>query len=114
MTDFFDSDIVREEAREMEELQTKAMQLTMEKPLDGTKEEALDYIETIRALIQKQQIFYTRMKLSDDPRAKDMTRNIEDGARLLYGWWGTEDVRNLMGAMLSKLDEFEAELEARG
>ena len=54
------------------------------------------------------------MKLSDDPRAKDMTRNIEDGARLLYGWWGTEDVRKLMGAMLSKLDEFEAELEARG
>ena len=114
MNDFFDSDIVREEAQEMERLQMKAMELTLAAPLDGTKEQAKEYINTVRALIEKQQIFYTRMKLSDDPRAKDMVRNIEDGARLLYGWWGTEDVRNLMSAMLQKLDEFEAELEARG
>ena len=114
MKDFFDSDIVQEEAREMERLQMKAMQLTMEAPLEGTKEQAQEYINTVRALIEKQQIFYTRMKLSDDPRAQDMVRSIEDGARLLYGWWGTEDVRNLMAAMLQKLDEFEAELEARG
>ena len=60
MTDFFDSDIVRGEAREMEELQTKAMQLTMEKPLYGTKEQALDYIGTIRSLIEKQQSFSTK------------------------------------------------------
>jgi len=114
MKDFFDSDIVQEEAREMERLQAKAMQLTLAAPLEGTKEQAQEYINTVRALIEKQQIFYTRMKLSDDPRAQDMVKNIEEGAKLLYGWWGTEDVRNLMGAMLQKLDEFEAELEARG
>jgi len=114
MTDFFDSDIVREEAQQMEALQMKAMQLTLAAPLDGTKEQAQEYIDTVRALIEKQQVFYTRMKLSDDPRAKDMVRDIEEGAKLLYGWWGTDDVRNLMGAMLQKLDEFEAELEAKG
>tara|TARA_B100002019_G_scaffold209801_1_gene182399 strand:- start:33 stop:377 length:345 start_codon:yes stop_codon:yes gene_type:complete len=114
MTDFFDSEIVREAAREMEELQMKAMQLTLSAPMEGSKEQAREYIDTVRALIQKQQIFYTRMKLSDDPRAKDMARDIEEGAKLLYGWWGTEDVRNLMGLMLSKLDEFEADLEAKG
>jgi len=114
MNDFFDSEIVREEAREMERLQMKAMELTLSQPLDGSKEQQIEYINTIRSLIEKQQVFYTRLKLSDDPRALDMVRGIEEGAKLLYGWWGTEDVRLLMAEMLKKLDQFEEEIEARG
>jgi cell division FtsZ-interacting protein ZapD len=115
MTDFFDSDIVQEEAREMERLQMEAMQQTLAAPLQGNdKETQLEYIRTVRNLIEKQQIFYTRMKLSDDRRAVDMIKEIEQQAKMLYGWWDTEDVRGLMSSMLAKLDEFEKEIEAGG
>ena len=113
MSDFFDSDIVMEEAREMEKLQMKAMELTLSAPLsDGSKIDQLNYIYTVRELVEKQQIFYTRLRLSDDPRAVDMCKSIEEGARMLYGMWETEDVFSLMKNMLSKLDQFEKEIMA--
>jgi len=114
MSDFFDSDIVRKEAQEMEFLQMKAMELTLASPMRGSKEDQIEYINTVRALVEKQQVFYMRLKLSDDPRAQDMVTQIEEGARMLYGWWETEDVFSLMRNMLEKLDEFEKEIEAEG
>jgi len=112
MSDFFDSDIVRNEAKEMEFLQMKAMELTLAAPMKGSKEDQLEYIQVVRSLVEKQQIFYTRLKLSDDPRAVEMCKQIEEGAKMLYGWWETEDVLTLMRNMLTKLDEFEKEIEA--
>jgi len=112
MTDFFDSDIVREEAKEMERLQMKAMELTLAGPMQGSKEDQLEYIHTVRSLVEKQQIFYTRLKLSDDLRAVEMCEQIEQGAKMLYGWWETQDVLSLMRGMLNKLDQFQAEIEA--
>jgi hypothetical protein len=114
MTDFFDSDIVRNEAKEMEFLQMKAMELTLASPMKGSKEDQLEYIQVVRSLVEKQQIFYTRLKLSDDPRAVEMCEQIEQGAKMLYGWWETSDVLSLMRNMLDKLDEFEREIEAEG
>lgn len=114
MTDFFDSDIVREEALEMERLQTEAMELALTSPFSEGKEDQLKYISTVRKLIEKQQVFYMRLKLSDDPRAKDIKENIEQGAKMLYGWWETSDVLEMMNEMLEKLDQFEKEIEAGG
>jgi hypothetical protein len=114
MSDFFDSEIVQKEAKEMEFLQMKAMELTLAAPMKGTKEDQLEYINTVRSLVEKQQIFYTRLKLSDDPRAVEMCEQIEEGAKMLYGWWETSDVLSLMRNMLDKLDEFEKEIEAEG
>ena len=113
MSDFFDSDIIREEAREMERLQMKAMELTLAAPLSsGSKVEQLNYIYTVRELVEKQQIFYARLRLSDDPNAVQMCKHIEEGAKMLYGWWETADVRELMQGMLDKLNEFEQEVLA--
>jgi len=116
MSDFFDSDIIREEAREMERLQMKAMELTLAAPLsNGSKVEQLNYLYTVRELVEKQQIFYARLRLSEDPNAVEMCKNIEEGAKMLYGWWETADIRELMQGMLDKLTEFEREiLEAEG
>ncbi len=114
MSDFFDSEIVQKEAKEMEFLQMKAMELTLAAPMRGTKEDQLEYIQTVRSLVEKQQVFYMRLKLSDDPRAVEMCEQIEEGAKMLYGWWETQDVLTLMRNMLEKLDEFEKEIEAEG
>jgi hypothetical protein len=114
MSDFFDSDIVRNEAKEMEFLQMKAMELTLASPMAGSKEDQIEYINTVRALVEKQQIFYMRLKLSEDPRAVEMCEQIEEGAKMLYGWWETENVQTLMRNMLDKLDQFEKEIQAEG
>jgi hypothetical protein len=114
MSDFFDSEIVQNEAREMEFLQMKAMELTLAAPMKGSKEDQIEYINTVRALVEKQQVFYMRLKLSEDPRAVEMRAQIEEGAKMLYGWWGTSDVTTLMSDMLKKLDEFEKEIQAEG
>lgn len=98
----------------MEFLQMKAMELTLAAPMRGGKEDQLEYIKTVRALVEKQQVFYMRLKLSDDPRAVEMCEQIEEGAKMLYGWWETENVLTLMRNMLDKLDEFEREIEAEG
>ena len=113
MSDFFDSDIIREEAREMERLQMKAMELTLAAPLsNGSKVEQLNYLYTVRELVEKQQIFYARLRLSEDPNAVQMCKHIEEGAKMLYGWWETADVRELMQGMLDKLNQFEQEVLA--
>lgn len=114
MSDFFDSDIVREEAEQMERLQMEAMELTLSGPFQKTKEDQLHYIKTVRNLVEKQQIFYVRLKLSDDPRAVEMCEQIEQGAKMLYGWWEQENVLDLMREMLTKLDQFEQEILAEG
>jgi hypothetical protein len=114
MSDFFDSDIVRNEAKEMEFLQMKAMELTLAGPMKGSKEDQLEYINVVRSLVEKQQVFYMRLKLSEDPRAVEMCEQIEEGAKMLYGWWETENVMTLMRNMLDKLDQFEKEIEAEG
>jgi hypothetical protein len=114
MSDFFDSDIVRNEAKEMEFLQMKAMELTLASPMKSSKEDQLEYINVVRSLVEKQQVFYMRLKLSEDPRAVEMCEQIEEGAKMLYGWWETENVQTLMRNMLDKLDQFEKEIQAEG
>jgi len=108
MSDFFDSDIVQKEAEELEKLQEVAHQIISSSNLgEATKVDQLNYIYTVRELIQKQQIFYTRLKLSDDPRAVDMCNSIEEGARVLYGVWQSGNVMSIMSNMLDSLEKFE-------
>lgn len=108
MKDFFDSDIVKKEAEELEELQRTAYEIaSLARSGETTKVDQLNYIYTVRELIQKQQIFYTRLKLSDDPRAVDMCKNVEDGARALYGVWDAGNVMSIMTSMLETLEKFE-------
>lgn len=105
MKDFFDSDIVQKEAEELEKLKQLAYEIMSAG--QSTKIDQLNYIYTVRELIQKQQIFYTRLKLSDDPRAVDMCNSIEEGARMLYGVWDAGNVMSIMANMLDTLEKFE-------
>ena len=56
----------------MREFEFEAWQLPLE--------EQIDHLETLDDLLEKQQILYTRMKLSDDPRAMEMADNVRKSA----------------------------------
>ena len=79
MTDFFDSDIVREEMETINEMQEEIYSQVFkfpELPLD----DQIEHLDSLMELLEKQQILYTRMKLSDDPRAKEMADNVRKSA----------------------------------
>lgn len=112
MSDFFDSDIVQAEARQMEILQMKAMQMTLDFSSNASKVDQLNYISAVRELVEKQQIFYARLKLSDDKRAKEVREHLEENAKLMYNWWPTADVSDMMKDMLFQLKKFEKQILA--
>jgi hypothetical protein len=79
---FFQSEIVRESIKEMEELQQKIIEDTFKAPL-MSKEEKKDHVELMRTFLEKQKNLYFRLSLSDDPEALEMKERIQDAAQFL-------------------------------
>ena len=82
MSGFFQSEIVRESIKEMEELQQKIIEDTFKAPL-MSKEEKKDHVELMRTFLEKQKNLYFRLSLSDDPEALEMKERIQDAAQFL-------------------------------
>lgn len=79
---FFDSEIVRNEAKEITELQQEVMRF-LPSLMILPRDEKLECIDTMITLIEKQKIFYNRISLSDDPRATDLKEQFIQAARVL-------------------------------
>ena len=76
---FFDSDVVRAEMAEIQELQEEVYTNVFKFPT-MSKEDQLYHVEILERLCEKQRVMYTRLSLSDDPHAKEMQKNITEGA----------------------------------
>ena len=76
---FFQSDVVRAELAEIQELQEEVYGALFKFPT-MPKEDKQYHVECLERLIEKQKILYTRLSLSDDPMAKQMKENILRGA----------------------------------
>tara|TARA_B100001113_G_scaffold338025_1_gene319797 strand:- start:108 stop:446 length:339 start_codon:yes stop_codon:yes gene_type:complete len=103
MSDFFDSDIVKDEMETINEMQEEIYSQVFkfpELPLD----EQIDHLEMLDDLLDKQQILYTRMKLSDDPRAKEIADNVRQSA-ILMGFPRDVDCNVLFQNMRLTLDK---------
>ena len=79
MSEFFQSEVVRAELAEIQELQEEVYGNFFKFP-SMSKEDQLYHIDILQDLIEKQKIVYTRLSLSDDPEAKKMKENITQGA----------------------------------
>ena len=79
---FFDSEIVREELEVINELQTDIFQELSTFPTLNV-EEKNEHIEKMTQLLQKQQLMYTRLSLSDDPQAIKMKEELQQSLILL-------------------------------
>ena len=82
MSEFFKSDIVREELDDINTMQQKVysniMNLSVLPP-----EEQVEHIELLIELLEKQRVMYTRLSLSDDPLAKKMKEQLEKSVQLM-------------------------------
>ena len=82
MSDFFASEQVQESITEINRMQEEIYSkiFAFERLSHKEKMEHVDQLET---LLDKQRNFYMRLKLSDDPRAKDMMEQIRQSAQLV-------------------------------
>ena len=76
---FFQSDVVRAELAEIQELQQEIYNNVFKFP-SMPKEDKQYHVEVLERLIEKQKVLYTRLSLSDDPTEKQMKDNIMKGA----------------------------------
>ena len=103
---FFDSDVVRAEMAEIQELQEEVYTNVFKFPM-MTKEDQRYHVEILERLCDKQKILYTRLSLSDDPQAQKMKDKIIQGAASM-GLPQSVDMNSLfteMGQVVQKMKD---------
>ena len=71
MGKFFESELVREDLNEINQLQQEIYSSTMNFPT-MTRENQLEHVDKLTVLLEKQRIMYARLSLSDDPEAIEL------------------------------------------
>ena len=106
MSNFFESDIVREELESINELQREVYGTAMYFPT-MSREQKLEHVDKLQTLVDKQRIMWTRLSLSDDPEAKDMKNQLRKSLQGMGFPEGT-DMPSIFSAMddtIGKLKE---------
>jgi len=98
---FFQSELVRGDIQQMMELQQFCFRSAMNFVLLDEKRK-LDYFEKLELLIEKQKIFYYRIKLSDDPEAVSVLETMKQGIVMLGATPGTT-VEQMFDELLEKV-----------
>ena len=97
MSSFFDSEIIKEELEEINELQQEVYGDAF-KLMRMSSAERVEHVENLETLLEKQKIMYARVSLSDDPQAIEMKKNLEKSVKLMGFPTGT-DMSQLFDAM---------------
>ena len=106
---FFQSEVVRAEMTEISELQEEVYKGVFEFP-KMKLEEQKEHVVLYQRLLNKQQILYTRLSLSDDPQAKKMKEEIHQSAALM-GLPGNVDMNVLFGNMTKMLSTMREQID---
>ena len=109
---FFQSELVRGDIQEMVELQQFCFRSAMNFILLDD-ERRLEYFDALMTLIEKQKIFYARIKLSDDPEAKSVLETMKQGIVMLGATPGTT-IEDMFDELLEKVEAMKEKLEAEG
>jgi len=102
MSRFFDSDIIQDELKEINKLQEEIYGsiLTFGMMDRDTK---LEHIEKLQMLLEKQRVMYTRLSLSEDPKAVEMKENLRKSVALM-GFPPETDMNILFGSMTKTIE----------
>ena len=109
MSDFFDSDIVRQELQEINQLQMSIYRNAMK---FGTfsREDKVDHIEKLTELLERQRVMYTRISLSDDKEAIDLKNHLQKSVELMGFPEGT-DMLLLFSGMSNTIENMKSQLD---
>ena len=110
MSDFFDSEIIREELKEINNLQEKIYGSLFNFGM-MPKEEKIEHIEILQDLLEKQRVMYTRLSLSDDPQAVEMKENLRRSVALM-GFPPETDMQVLFNSMNATIESLKKHVDA--
>ena len=82
MSNFFDSEIIQEELKEINTLQEEIYgSLLAFSTMD--RDARIDKVDKLAKLLEKQRVMYTRLSLSDDPEAVEMKENLRKSVAMM-------------------------------
>ena len=110
MSNFFDSEIIQDALKEINELQQDVYSnligfQTM------SRERKLEHVETLLLLLEKQKIMYARLSLSDDPDATKMLEELKKSVTVL-GFGTDTDINTLFTHMSSTIEKLKQSIDA--
>jgi hypothetical protein len=110
MSEFFKSDIIQDELKEINKLQEEIYgSILTFGAMD--RETKLTHIEKLQSLLEKQRVMYTRLSLSDDPIAVEMKENLRKSVALM-GFPPETDMQILFNSMNQTIESLKQYLDA--
>ena len=109
MSDFFNSEIIRDELMAINRLQESIYKNAFSFD-EMDREDQLDHIDDLTELLDKQRVMYTRLSLSDDPNAKRMKGELEKSVQLLGFPKGT-DISVLFSGMNQTIEALKSKID---
>jgi|TARA_Y200000002_G_scaffold172312_1_gene142204 hypothetical protein len=103
MSKFFESEIIRDELKEINQLQQDVYG-SMLSFGDMEREDQIEHIEMLSILLEKQRVMYTRLSLSDDPDAVKMKEQLEKSVELM-GFPAGTDISVLFSGMTQTIEK---------
>tara|TARA_B100000131_G_C17573014_1_gene391761 strand:+ start:151 stop:480 length:330 start_codon:yes stop_codon:yes gene_type:complete len=103
MSEFFESEIVREELNEINKLQEEIYGSVFSFS-SLSREDKKEHIEDLIDLLDKQRVMYTRLSLSDDPEAIQLRDQLKKSVSLMGYPQGT-DVNILFDSMKKTIEK---------
>ena len=109
MSEFFNSDIIKDELMKINKLQEEVYKhaFTFE---TMSREDQLDHIDDLTELLEKQRVMYTRLSLSQDPQAMKMKSDLEQSVTLLGFPKGT-DISVLFSGMTQTIESLKERID---
>ena len=108
MSKFFDSDQVRREMEEITCLQKELYDVILKFPMMSA-EAKVEHIDTVMELLERQQIMWTRLSLTDDPEAMKMKDYITSHSKELG--FGDTDLTTIFSNMKRTLEQVQSNLK---
>jgi hypothetical protein len=109
MSSFFNSELIQKELQEISDLQEFLCESIFTFAIIS-REEKIEHIDKMTELLEKQQIMYTRLSLSDDPEAIEIKENLRKSV-VLMGFAEDTDMSVLFGNMKKTIEALKKYLD---
>ena len=110
MSEFFDSEIIQEELKEINNLQEEIYGSLFNFSA-MSNEDKLKHVEILSNLLEKQKVMYTRLSLSDDPKAVEMKENLRKSVAMM-GFPPETDMSMLFNSMNATIEALKNHIDS--